>query len=80
MLQDFSVVSLAGSRPSEGDWENQLAVIDIRGGVTVYEKALVDGAAKVDLPLLQDWLQEEFGPTLSTLAISRVLNAPKPAR
>lgn len=77
-IADFSVVSLEGQAPSEGDWEQQLEGLDTRGGVTVFEKVL--GAnERVDLPVLQDWLANDFGAGLSTLAISRVLNSPKPA-
>jgi hypothetical protein len=77
-IADFSVVSLEGQAPSGGDWEQQLAGLDTRGGVTVFEKVLAANE-RVDLPVLQDWLKDDFGAGLSTLAISRVLNSPKPA-
>lgn len=77
-IADFSVVSLEGQAPCVGDWEQQLAGLDTRGGVTVFEKVLAANE-RVDLPVLQDWLKDDFGAGLSTLAISRVLNSPKPA-
>lgn len=78
--QDFSIVSLEGSKPSDADWEPQLSVIDTSGGVTVFEKALDAKDAKVDLKLLQTWLQDDFSSSLTNLAIARVLNSPKPTR
>jgi hypothetical protein len=80
LAQDFSLVSLQGSKPTDADWEAQLAVIDTSGGVTVFEKALDAKDTKVDLKLVQAWLQDDFSSSLSTLAISRVLNSPKPTR
>lgn len=77
-IRDFSVLSLEGSPPSSGDWEQQLAGLDTRGGVVVFEKVL-SNKERVDLPVLQDWLVNDFGAGLSTLAISRVLNSPKPS-
>lgn len=77
-IADFSVVSLEGQAPSGGDWEQQLVGLDTRGGVMVFEKVLAANE-RVDLPVLQDWLKDDFGAGLSTLAISRVLNSPKPA-
>ncbi len=77
-IADFSVVSLEGQAPSGGDWEQQLAGLDTRGGVTVFEKVLAANE-RVDLAVLQDWLANDFGAGLSTLAISRVLSSPKPA-
>lgn len=76
--QDFSVLSLEGPAPSESDWDQQLAGLDTRGGVSVFEKQL-GPKERVDLPVLQDWLANDFGTTLSTLAISRVLSSPKPS-
>lgn len=77
-IKDFSVLSLEGGAPSASDWEQQLAGLDTRGGVTVFEKAL-GPKERVDLPMLQDWLMNDFGAGLSTLAISRVLSSPKPS-
>ena len=77
-IKDFSVLSLEGAGPSASDWEQQLAGLDTRGGVTVFEKAL-GPKERVDLPVLQDWLVNDFGSGLSGLAISRVLNSPKPS-
>jgi hypothetical protein len=77
-IKDFSVLSLEGAGPSESDWGQQLDGLDTRGGVTVFEKAL-GPKERVDLTVLQDWLMNDFGAALSTLAISRVLNSPKPS-
>jgi hypothetical protein len=77
-IGDFSVVSLEGQAPSAGDWEQLMAGLDTRGGVTVFEKVLA-ASERVDLNVLQDWLVNDFGAGLSTLAISRVLNSPKPS-
>jgi len=77
-IGDFSVVSLEGQAPSAGDWEQLMAGLDTRGGVTVFEKVLA-ASERVDLNVLQEWLVNDFGAGLSTLAISRVLNSPKPS-
>lgn len=77
-IKDFSVLSLEGAGPTEADWAQQLAGLDTRQGVMVFEKAL-GPKERVDLAVLQDWLLNDFGSGLSTLAISRVLSSPKPS-
>ena len=71
-------MSLEGPKPSDEDWDRQVAGLDTRGGVSVYDKTL--GAnERVDLRVFQEWLANDFGPSLSALAISRVLYSPKPS-